>query len=600
MHQSHLAIANLCRCAHEFDFVLYRSMAEYLLLMLSLNVGLVSHTAACGTEVSRNESRPLPSKNTTCSRHEFCSIWHYCHEEECKLGELPPYHILRDDGRHTSVLDNMCVTYNTDKNVVEVGCCIYNFIHGQRSREVYCQLPTNISELNEYMCGGHFNRTGTLCGKCADGTYPLVYSYEMTCVPCPNGKSNWWKFVLAAFLPLTVFYIIVLFLKINITSSPLFGFVYAVQTFSHPELIRVCLTALQSTPSFLLGVKILATSCGIWNLDFFRGTYEICLGTNTLQTMALELAIGIYPLLLMVLSYLLIILYDQNTRLFMLILKPLRCVVNCIRTNWDIRTSTIDVFATFFLLSNVKFLSISYDLLTPVKVYQLNSTGSLTHSWRLYYDASLTYFGEEHLPYAILAIASFLFFVLFPLLLLVLYPFRWFQKLLNLFPFRWYILHTFVDSFQGCYKDGTTEMTRDCRWFASLFFLLRLFLFILSAFISTLVFFAISALAVVLLLILLVSFQPFKENVRHYFVINAGFLLLVAIGMADILALHMSATQGLKLMPVLLLPLVVVTAIALLYAPAIIVYYIGMRRCWMYLLMPFRRLQAWRQGYNML
>ena len=74
-----------------------------------------------------------------------------------------------------------------------------------------------------------------------------------------------------------------------------------------------------------------------------------------------------------------------------------------------VRTSVIDAFATFLVLSNVKLLSVSCDLLAAVKVYQLNSTGNLSYSWRVYYNASLPYFGEEHLPYAVLAIAVLLF-----------------------------------------------------------------------------------------------------------------------------------------------------------------------------------------------
>ena len=386
----------------------------FLIVVVSLQVGITSESITMSdVKESRNVDHPLATR----PRGKFCSVWHYCHEGECKLGKLPPNDILRDDGKHTSVLDHTCVTYNADEDLMEAGTCLYNFIHLP-----YYRLPKDISKLKD-MCGEHFNRTGTLCGKCADGTYPLVYSYEMTCVPCPNGKSiaNWWKFMLAAFLPLTVFYFVALFFKINITSSPLFGFVYVIQALSHPELVTISFVAFQSKPSFLLGFRIMAALCGIWNLDFFRSTYEICVGTDTLQTMALELAIGVYPLLLMMLSHLL---YDRNIRLFVFILKPFQIISNCFRTNWDIKTSTIDVFATFFLLSNVKFLSISYDLLTPVKVYQLNSTGSLTHSWRLYYDANLMYFGKEHLPYAILAIASFLFFVLFPIVLLAFYGSR--------------------------------------------------------------------------------------------------------------------------------------------------------------------------------
>ena len=77
------------------------------------------------------------------------------------------------------------------------------------------------------------------------------------------------------------------------------------------------------------------------------------------------------------------------------------------------------VFATFLLLSNVKFLSVSFDLLTPTKVYNIN--GSLLGLF-LYYDASIAYFGKEHLPYAVLALLLLLIFVIFPIVLLLLLP----------------------------------------------------------------------------------------------------------------------------------------------------------------------------------
>lgn len=99
-------------------------------------------------------------------------------------------------------------------------------------------------------------------------------------------------------------------MKINITSSSLFGYVYTIQTVTHPELMRLSFTLFQGKPTFLLGLRILAAFSSVWNLDFLRSSFEICLGTDTLQTMALDLAIGVYPLLLMMLSYLFIVLYD--------------------------------------------------------------------------------------------------------------------------------------------------------------------------------------------------------------------------------------------------------------------------------------------------
>ena len=79
---------------------------------------------------------------------------------------------------------------------------------------------------------------------------------------------------------------------------------------------------------------------------------------------------------------------------------------------WEIKTSLIDAFATFFLLSYVKFANIAFDLLFPVSVHQLSLTGNVTSTWRLY--ATIPYFREKHVPYAILAIAVILLFVVLP------------------------------------------------------------------------------------------------------------------------------------------------------------------------------------------
>ena len=196
----------------------------------------------------------------------------------------------------------------------------------------------------------------------------------MTFVKCPHGKANWWKFVLSAFLPLTFFCFIVVFFKINTTSSHLHGFIYYSQAISMPPLARLITLSLRYQPNFLKVWKYVGSMYGIWNLDFFR-TFDlgICLGTDTLQTFSLDIAVGIYPLLLMMLSYVLIDLYDRNFRLLVILWKPFLKIFSLFRRNWEIRTSVIDAYDTFFLLSNVKFLSVSFDLLFPVKVYQLSS-----------------------------------------------------------------------------------------------------------------------------------------------------------------------------------------------------------------------------------
>ncbi len=91
----------------------------------------------------------------------------------------------------------------------------------------------------------------------------------------------------------------------------------------------------------------------------------------------------------------------------------------------------------------------------------------------LYYDPTLTFFGQSHLPYAVLAIFVSATFVLLPTLVLILYPTRLFHKCLNCCGIRWHSLHAFADAFNGCYKNGSDGRC-DCRYFAGFYLLLRI------------------------------------------------------------------------------------------------------------------------------
>ena len=310
----------------------------------------------------------------------------------------------------------------------------------------------------------------------------LWSTFDMNCIQCPNGKANWWKYVLAAYFPLTIFYLVVLLFKINVASSSLYPFVIYAQAVSIPINGRIVLMFLKHQKTAQTAARWMEMLYGVWNLDFFRSfNLGICLGIDTIQALALELAVGAYPLLLLLGTYVLIHLYDRNFKPIVIIWKPVQAVLQYTKRKIETRTTLIDAFCTFFLLSNTKLLSACVDLLIPVTVYELNSTGTLSYSWKLYRNATMPYFGQQHLPYAILAMAMLFLFALFPVLLLTLYPFCWFKKFLNLFPVRWNVLHTFMDSFQGCYKDGTEPGTRDYRWCASVFFIVRYLLFFIDA-----------------------------------------------------------------------------------------------------------------------
>ena len=250
----------------------------------------------------------------------------------------------------------------------------------------------------------------------------------MRCVKCPEGNRNIWKYILVAFGPLTLFYFLVLFLKINANSSYLHGYIIFSLIISTEISARNLIRYVHNHQQFAQIFYIWAAVFSVWNLDIFRGFSDICLDMSTLTVLALDYAVAIYPLLLTVVSYYLIQLHARNVKIVVFLWKPFRCLFTLIRRNWDSRTTVIDAYTTFFILSFVKILTVSADLLIPVRAYSLNND-SVT--WVLYYDATVDYLGREHLPYAITAIL-FLLLILTPtIFLLLFYQQKCFQRLLG-------------------------------------------------------------------------------------------------------------------------------------------------------------------------
>ena len=550
---------------------------------------------ACSKEGTNITAATLPSLAGDCKSFlDFCSPWVYCDDGECQCGEAPHQILQCNIETNVSILDNNCLTYNKDKHVTEVGRCIFTSF---KTNSPYTVIPRSLSELDDFMCGKLFNRTGTLCGKCKDGHFPLVYSFDMNCIQCANGKANWWKYLLAAYLPLTIFYLVVLLFKINVASSNLYPFLIYAQAVSMPINGRVILIYLKNQNEVKMATRWIGMLYGIFNMDFFRSfNLGICLGIDTMQAQSLELAVVVYPLPLLLVTYMLIRLYDCNFTPIVTIWKPFQVVLQYTRGKIETKTSLIDAFCTFFLLSNTKLLSSCMDLLVPVTVYELNSTGHLRYSWRLYSNATIPYFGHQHLPYAILATGMLLLFVLFPVLLLTLYPFRWFQKLLNLLPVRWYILHTFVDSFQGCYKDGTEPGTRDYRWCASMLFIGRylLFFIFISTFNST--YLPIATMVLVLFAMLFVILQPFKTNMSKLTQPHVNLILLLALSYTSAIGTSFSEMNSVQLpFSAMMLTSAV---LPLLYLSVIILRW-GRTNC-TFRMDALRRSRARRHGYEML
>ena len=476
-------------------------------------------------------SRPVPPvprmtcRDVTSNGTSACPLGYYCRNGTCKCLAAPQGTISCSKG-DLAIIHCYCATYNTEKSLLQIGKCVYNCLNNTdlSTYTSYRPLPSDGDSLNATVCS-YLNRAGALCGRCLPQQYMTAYSYNFTCMHCHHVIWNWFRYIMAAYLPLTLFYFIVLFFKVNVVSSSLHAVVLGSQIMSWPQMCRILHL---NYPQIDGAIKVLLSLYGIWNLDFFRPFYtDICLEIGNLPTLALDYVIAVYPLLLMIISYLLIVLYDRNYRVVTIMWRPFRLLFSLFRRNWDIRTSVIDAYATFFLLSFMKFLSVSFDLLVPTKVCNLHGDQH-NYSWVLYYAGDIEYFGKEHLPYGILAIAVTCVFVILPTVTLAFYQFAFFQKFLNLFPFRWYILHTFVDSFQGCYKNGTEPGTRDCQWFSAAYLVLRCICFLLYGITLNSAFYPSFILFMFSFILLLVLVQPYKTSASRHLKTNIVFLIIIS------------------------------------------------------------------------
>ena len=512
-----------------------------------------SHDQQCPTWLF-----PDPSSNGTCRCGDNIHDTVRCNEST----------------KETSILDCYCMTNNKLMGPV-VGACFYNCAKNPLLKnELYHLVPADVTKLNSYMCG-HLNREGQLCGKCKENYSIPVYSYEMKCVQCSTSPFNWILYILAAFLPLTVFFVLVVSCRLSATSPKLLTFVFFSQSFAIGPNVRVVLAATESYHFAASLAKVLFALYGIWNLDFFRTLLpHICFNVDTLQALALDYAIAFYPLILLVITYVLIQVHTCNLRVISVMCRPFHRCTEHFRNQWDVRTSIVEAFATFLLLSYVKFFNVSFDLLVPTTVYNVNGSSLGLY---LYYDATIEYFGDQHLPYGVLAVFVMLVFIFFPVLLLLLYPMRCFQHCLSCCGVRWHALPIFIDAFQGCYKDGTNG-SRDHRRFAAAFLLARILFFILFALSPTALCYGAVLFVFIPLAMAIVILQPYKPRYSTYNVVDSVLVLLLALWGATIVSINIAELKARKWSKFFTSLAYIVGVLPLFYISFVTLYWMCFRR----------------------
>ena len=503
------------------------SLLNSILVMLAVIVLAVVISAAIAGSPSPVHGRNL----TTASLEPFCPPGFVHQENSCVCANWPEGMIVCDeDSQKASMKISYCMTYINETGELRAGACPKNYFRNNFYK-FYYPLPSSAADLNEDVCGP-LNSKGLLCSECQEGfasSAPTSNSrIPISCVNC-TGNTGWLKYLTSHYLPISIFLFAIVTLNINIISGPINGFIFFSQVSTAYDAVAVMESLLKAQAAATSysdkPVLIIHSLYRMWNLNFFSNLIPpFCLTSHlsNFQGIALQYGIAFYPLFLITVLYVCIKLHDSNFRPLVWCWKPFHKCFSCCKRNIHPRSYIVHAFATVTLLSYVKLLNIINVQLLFDRLY--NGMGEVIIT-TAHLDPNIQFFHIEHLPFALSAIFVLVTFIAIPPVVLLLYQCSWFQRCLTRCRLNTLALRTFVEIFQGPYKYGA-DGTFDYRYFAGVYFVLRIIVFILSfgglfshTFGSALLFFITAVLFALL--------RPYRKHI--YNVVDAIIFTILAI-----------------------------------------------------------------------
>ena len=303
--------------------------------------------------------------------------------------------------------------------------------------------------------------------------------------------------------------------------------------------------------------------CGIWSLNFIQYIVPPFCISSKLQLIHVEF-LGyipvIYLLLLIFLTWVCIELHGRNYKFLVVLWRPFhRCFVK-LQRGWDKTSSMVDVFASFFLLSNSTLLYQAVKFFRCQSFFHIilnESDGCVILDYKSV-RMFLPFIDCSHRPYPILIFSALLLLIfgIIPILLLVLYPIKPFRMCLSKCKMDRLFVTIFVEKFHGYYRDGLNG-ERDRRSFSGLYYLMMILLSCYSAFeikrwhISSQLYYALIFLSFSLLMIIV---RPYKHN---YMNILDTLLLAYATVIYILLSRDSFAGEGTQIFITLLIPSII-------------------------------------------
>ena len=389
-------------------------------------------------------------------------------------------------------------------------------------------LPSRVDELNSFICT-KLNRTvgENTCGRCANGTGPSVTSIGSQCVKC--SAVNILYYILLQYLPATIIFLLVLLLRINVTAAPMAHYVLfcnAVTVFLSTHAGYYTIFAFNTTAHKYI-LRAFLTLNAIWSFDpLYFVSPALCLSPHIedIDIPYIDTLATLYPFVLLILAYVVIELHTRDFRPIVTLWRPCHRNLVRFRRSWNPHASLVQAFATLFYILYIKLLFLTYVPFTSADFMDENGH-DLTKLKVTYIDPTIPFLHHKHIYLMVFSACILIFIVIPPILILMVYPTRLCNRLRShLSPRLNLALFIFVDTYQGCFKDGTNG-TRDYRSVSGSFLAFYLFVLVVNRAAGLLVevderspviLWQLSIIAFIILSVAFAVIRPYKLEVANH------------------------------------------------------------------------------------
>ena len=432
-----------------------------LLAVIPLCLQIVVAETKCppGFYTSANATAP-------CSK---CWSFAYCSSHTQAAIELDLILTRPSNSNNSLMIGNMQFALDRSKDILQ-------------SHFPYRKLPQNmnISKLDQFYCS-HSKRHGYFCSNCNGGCGIATYTYYGLPCACKCYNYGIILYIILEVVFSTLFFGLIIVFKVSVYSSNVITLILYFQLIAHIfDTEPLIYTTTVVNLGYVLPITII-TVYGIWNMDFFRHVVPaFCVSRHQsiLSAISSGYISAVWPLFLIIMISLSMELHKRNFKAVVHTWKLIDRVSSGAIQRRFAETNLIHTFASFFLLSYYKTIYVSSAILGASRPSYLNTeNGTLSPSTWHSFDPQIHYFSHDHLVYAVPAILIILVIgVLIPLVMII-YPTRVGTWVGN----RWRTGRiriagkTFIEAFQGCYKDGTNG-DRDYRVIPGLYLIVRFFI----------------------------------------------------------------------------------------------------------------------------